>query len=189
MMTPTHLLVGAAAFARPGEYQRNRAVLIGALLPDLSIFVLYFWGRAIAGYPARHVWREVYWQEPWQTLGAISNSFPLFLAILAIGWWLKRPVILAFAGAALLHLACDLPLHVLDAHRHFWPISDWRFQSPVSYWDGRFHGRVVRIFEIAFAISLIVLLARRFKGLAVRVLLGAALASYIAVPLYFRLTH
>ena len=186
MMTPTHVLIGVAALARPGKVGRNAAVLTGALLPDLSIFVLFFWGRFIVGLSERQLWREAYWQEPWQTLGAISNSIPLFVLLFVIGWWWRKPVVWALAGAGLLHLACDLPLHVLDAHQHFWPVSDWRFQSPVSYWDNRFHGRIVRVFEVGLAVVLIVALARRFEGVMTRALLALALASYVAVPVYFR---
>ena len=31
----------------------------------------------------------------------------------------------------LLHVFGDLPLHHDDGHRHFFPFSDWRFESPV----------------------------------------------------------
>ena len=53
MNTSTHLLIGAAALARrdPDGSQRwrNRAIVVGALLPDAAIFVLFGWARGIAG--------------------------------------------------------------------------------------------------------------------------------------------
>ncbi len=187
MMTPTHVLIGAAAFARPGDRRRNLAAIFGALLPDLSIFVLFGWGRFVKGVSEHQLWRELYWQEPWQTLGAISNSAPLYAGLLLLGWWRAWPLVWVLGGAALLHVACDLPLHALDAHVHFWPFTDWRFHSPLSYWDNSFHGAIVRVFEGTFAVILIGLLAWRFKSVGVRLLLALALLSYVGVPLYFRL--
>ncbi len=45
MNTPTHLLIGAAALARPADdaagLWRNAAVLLGALVADARIFISY----------------------------------------------------------------------------------------------------------------------------------------------------
>jgi len=134
-MTQTHLVIAAALLAKPGAPARNRAAIVGALLPDLSIFVLFGWAVA-TGIPQETLWRETYWTEPWQTLGAISNSAPLW-GLIAVGLraltgtWLTVTTVLPLA--ALTHIAGDFPLHNGDAHQHVWPVSDWRFHSPVSY--------------------------------------------------------
>ncbi|MEO1264353.1 MAG: hypothetical protein AAFV26_01455, partial [Pseudomonadota bacterium] len=104
MNTPTHLLVAAAALAKRDAPVRNTAVVVAAVLPDLSIFVLYFWARIVEGLPSREIWRNVYWQEPWQTLSAISNSIPLWLLVCVAGLLLRRPVVAVVGGAALLHV-------------------------------------------------------------------------------------
>lgn len=83
-------------------------------------------------------------------------------------------LLLVFALSGLLHLAGDLPLHAEDAHRHLWPLSDWRFISPVSYWDPAHYGRIAAPIEALFAAGLIVLLWRRFAGLIPRLALGLA---------------
>lgn len=186
MNTPTHLLVGASLFARPGESARNAAVLAGALLPDLAIYVLWGGARA-AGYSEAAVWSVLYPDALWQTLITIGNSAPLYAAIGVIGAVLRRPAVRLFALAALAHLALDFPVHAGDAHAHFWPISDWRFESPLSYWNPRHHGEIVRLVEMAFAVGLVGLLWRRFESRVVRAALCAALALYLAVPAYFML--
>ncbi|MEL7173895.1 MAG: hypothetical protein AAFN05_13140, partial [Pseudomonadota bacterium] len=84
MNTATHLLTAVAVLARPGRPGRNTAVVAGALLPDAWIFGFWGWHRA-QGVPELRLWRELYWQEPWQTVGAIANSAPLGLAILVAG--------------------------------------------------------------------------------------------------------
>lgn len=188
MNTPTHLLVGAAAFARPGQRRINTATLAGALIPDLSIFVLYLWSRVVEGEPAWRVWRVIYWSEPWQTISAISNSAPLWAFFTAAGLVARVPWIAVLGGAALLHVTLDFPVHSQDAHQHFWPLSEWRFNSPISYWDDANFGSYVAILEVALCLSLILVLIRRFPAPWVRVALGLALVSYAAVPAYFWLT-
>ena len=58
-------------------------------------------------------------------------------------------------AAALLHLTFDLPFHHDDDHPHFWPFSDWRFTSPLSYWDPAHDGRVIALAEVGLAVVLI----------------------------------
>jgi hypothetical protein len=187
MMTPTHLVIGAAALARSGEPLRNALVVAGALLPDLSIYVLFAWSRGVLGVSEHEVWDVLYWQEPWQMLSALSNSFPLWGGALVLGLALRSPFLAAFAGAGLLHLMSDLPVHNADAHVHFWPFTDWRFHSPFSYWDRDHYGGIVSLVELLLMLVLIAVLWRRFRAIWVRALLGVAVVSFIAVPLYFRL--
>lgn len=192
MNTPTHLLIGAAVLARPAEDTagrwRNLAILAGALVADAAIYLLFAWARLYRGISERTLWSEIYWQEPWQTLVAIGNSVPLYLCLLLFGLWARNRIAIVFAAAALLHLAFDLPFHHDDAHPHFWPLSDWRFRSPLSYWDPAHYGALVSLAEVALAIALIVFLWRRFRSRSVRAALVLAFASYVAVPAYFTLT-
>lgn len=188
MMTPTHLLVGAAALTRPGAARRNMAVLAGALWPDFNIYYLFVWSK-LKGIPESELWNQVYWQEPWQTWSAICNSVPIFLVLLAVGLFQKWELVTVFALAALLHVAGDFPVHNSDAHMHFWPLTDWRFHSPLSYWDSNHYGGYFALFELAFSVVLMVVLWRRFASLWVRVPLGLALVSYVAVPIYFGMMH
>ncbi len=191
MNTPTHLLIGATILARKGEgravSQRNWTVLVGSLLPDAAIFLLFGWARWVKGASEEELWSRIYWTEPWQGLIAIFNSVPLFCALALLGLILRQPLVVLLSLAALLHLAFDLPFHHDDAHPHFWPFTDWRFHSPVSYWDERYHGGWVSMVEAGLAIGLIVILWRRFESQAVRAALMAALVSYAAVPAYFNL--
>ena len=92
--------------------------------------------------------------------------------------------IMFFSLAALTHLAGDLPVHVEDAHQHLWPLSDWKFISPISYWDPDHHGRIFMIFETVAGAMLSVVLYRRFNNWLVRVPLVVLCATYFAVPAY-----
>ena len=191
MNTPTHLLIGAAVLARKGDDKgarwRNWAILAGALLPDAAIFILFGWARIVQGASEQELWSKIYWSAPWQSLMAIFNSAPLYTAVVLIGVAARQTWLALIGLAALLHLAFDLPFHHDDAHAHFWPFTDWRFRSPLSYWDDNHHGDWVSLAEIALSIGLIWFLWQRFEVRTVRIALVVALASYVAVPLYFNL--
>ena len=198
-------------FCRPGWTKRNAAVLAGAFAPDLGVYGLFAWSK-VAGVPEAEVWRGIYFSEPMQTVQAVFNSVPLYAMLLIAGMALLAPagrrvaaggpdlpkpdwrgfvgsrsLLGLFALAALVHLAGDLPLHADDAHRHFWPLADWRFHSPVSYWDRDHYGGVFSIIEATLGVVLAVVLFRRFHAWWVRALCVLAILTYVAVPIYFTL--
>ena len=172
MNTVTHIIVSSAALSREQAPRRNWAVIAGALIPDFSIYVMSAWAIA-TGQMNEQLWQVTYWQEPWQILGAITNSVPLALLLLAIGLWRNSAVLSVLAGAMLIHAGLDFPLHADDAHRHFWPVTDWRFHSPVSYWDPDYHGFWGGLLDCAVLFAGIAVLWLRFSALWVRILLGA----------------
>ena len=180
MNTIAHVIVASAAFSRPNAPKRNLAVAVGAIVPDASMFVFFAWSR-LQGWSGNETWNVRYWMEPWQTLSAISNSFVLFTALLALAIWRKWTLVGLIAAAALTHLALDFPLHADDAHRHLWPVTDWRFKSPVSYWDTAANGQWGAGIETAVVLAATVLIWRRFTGLATRSLLAVLLALQIAL--------
>lgn len=168
MNTPTHLLVGTAAFGRPLKPGTYGAALAGAIMPDLSLYLMVAYAIQVMGIPAQVVFRDYYYSDAWQAVFAVDNSFILWGGLLAIALWRKMPRVLAFAGGGLLHLAMDFPLHSHDARRHFWPVSDWVFHSPVSYWDGQAHADIVGPIALALAVLCAVLLFRRFSSWWIR---------------------
>ncbi len=189
MNTQTHLLLAAAILAKPDRRSRNTAVIADALAPDLAIYTLFAWSKVV-GIPERRVWNELYFATPWSDAVTVGNSAPLFLALLLGGlvvarFWRAGLLVAFFAGAALIHIASDLPVHVADAHAHLWPLSDWRFRSPVSYWNPNHNGHLFSIFEAFLGVVLSVVLWRRFSARWVRALLALAILAYLAPPLYF----
>jgi len=184
---------------------RNAAVIVGGLVPDMSILVM--WASAkLSGTPESVIWRDLYWRPEWQSAGAMTNSLPLYLAlaVAAAGFGARlnpmvplvaappdplgqgrgiewHVAILAFSLAAMVHIATDFPVHVFDGHPTFWPFSDWVFQSPVSYWDPRYFGDYLSFIELALAAGLIAILWRRFSSSTVRGILVLAAVSYAAI--------
>jgi len=185
MNTPTHLIVAAALLSKRGKPNCNRAVLLGALAPDFSMFVFYLYVKVFTQATSKEIWGTLYWSEPWQTFGAISNSVPIAVAILVFGLWQKRAAVTVFAGAMLTHAALDFPVHADDAHRHFWPLTDWRYQSPVSYWDPSHHGVIGSSLELILLVIAIIVLWKRFPALWVHGLLMAVGGLYFGMRAYF----
>jgi len=184
MLTTTHILVAGALMARPEQTKKqNLLAFFAGFVPDMSVFVMVLISR-IPGLGVDNMWREpdgLYWQEPWQFFSALSNSIPIYFGLLVVayfmmkragGFMMKRAggwkdlwlVLLIFAGAGLSHVAIDFLVHADDAHKHLWPLTEWRFHSPISYWQDDHHGRLVGVIEAVGAIGLALLLWRRFSS-------------------------
>jgi len=148
MRTPGHAVLNVALFARHAPPAVVVATVAGAVLPDLPIIWLYL-QQKIRGTPTQEIWRVHYQRPFWSNLIHGMHSLPLAAAGLAAGALLGQPVAAAFFASALLHALCDLPVHGVDAHRHFLPFSQRRFTSPLSYWEVRRHARAVTLVEWA----------------------------------------
>ena len=183
MNTPAHTLMAAALFARPGARRRNAALVVGSLIPDVTILWMILWERFINGTDMRTIFNEKYFAPEWHLIFAVPNSIPLFTLGVAAGYALGWPVLWAFCAAALVHVIFDLPLHHDDGHAHFWPFSDWIFASPVSYWDPAHHGMAAGAAEVVLCVVLGVILWRRFSGVPARLLIAFGVALELSVPL------
>lgn len=144
MHTPGHVLLNVAVLGSIVGHER--AVVAGAIVPDLPIVILYLRER-LRGTPDDIIWSVAYQRRGWLALIHGAHSLPLsLLAVLISALW-HAPGLTAFFLSMAAHALCDLPLHVHDAHRHFFPFSEFRFRSPISYWDPRYHGRTWSLIE------------------------------------------
>ena len=189
MNSPTHSLIALAALAKQGQSRRNWAVFLGALIPDAVIYLWAPYQAFIKQESWPEIWNTLYFEPPMQNLIAYVNSVPIYGA-LGIAGYLGRgklwgQLCLVFSLAALLHIAFDLPVHNHDAYRHFWPLSDWRFYSPLSYYETAHHARWVSLVEAGIAAVCIVVLWRRFAQRWVKVVLSALALLYVLVQFVF----
>lgn len=146
---------------------------------------MVFWNRFIRGMTFGEIFGEQYFNSYWQSVFAIDNSIPLWALILAIALAFRLTALLAFSGAGLLHLLFDFPLHHDDGRAHFWPFSDWIFESPLSYWDSNHFGGIVGPIEGIVSFILLVVLWRRFSGLLAKCLiLGAGVLECVPTILF-----
>ena len=176
MNTPAHLLIGAAAFGRKDKAGTTTAAYLGAFAPDASLYLMVAVSLWIMGIPAETVFRDLYYSAHWQAVFAVDNSFVLWGFGLAVAIAAKSTRGVAFAAAGLLHLALDFPLHTHDARMHFWPVSTWVFESPVSYWDRSAHAGLVGPIEVLLSCVAAIVLWRRFGALWVKGFVALVLA-------------
>lgn len=183
MYTPTHLIFGVAAFGRADARHVTAAALCGALIPDLSLYLLAGTHLLILGTDPQVVFGQMYYSDAWQSIFRIDNSFVVWGVVLGLGVALRRAWMIALAGAALLHIGLDFPFHHDDGRAHFWPISTWVFESPVSYWDPAHYGSILTPLELLASWAACIWLWLRFNGRAMRglIVLFALLQSPVAV--------
>lgn len=173
MMTPSHLIIGAAAAraARRRVPVSPAGVWAGSVAPDVALFVLsvgtglYFAvteGRPVTGLHA-FMFDELFFRNPWWI--ALHNLLhaPLLLGVgIALTWRFRArrgtPGFwwFWFLVAASAHTALDVLTHVDDGPLVLFPLNwEYRFRSAVSYWDPAHFGRVFFWFELALDALLI----------------------------------
>ena len=125
---------------------------VGAALPDLPAIVgtFYFGGFAYLweGWPSVASEAEaIYFTGPFGATGsALHSVVPVVLSLilyrtLKLGRWDKLRVVLWFLLGWLGHTVTDFLTHANDTRPLFWPITNWRWSSPVSYWDDAYYGQ------------------------------------------------
>lgn len=154
-------------------------VLTGAFLPDAPILIFYLYHHRIKGVAQDRLWSDLYWTRPWIDLFHGFHSFVLIGVGLIIALLLQSTAATLFFGSMFLHALADFPLHHKDAHRHFYPLSDWRFLSPVSYWDPARHGAIGGGFELALVIGAAISVGLRVAWLPVQIAVALLAVGYI----------
>lgn len=177
MHTPGHATINLAVLGTAVDPALAMPILAGGILPDVPIVFLYVRERWIRKTPEDRIWADHYQRPFWQNLIHGMHSIPIFGSGLLVALALRSPELAVFFGSMLLHILEDLPVHAIDAHRHFLPFSQWRFISPISYWDPRYHGRSVALIEAVLVLSSAALVWSRY-GTWSRITLGGVIAFY-----------
>ena len=139
----------AARLASPSEASAAAWSASGATLPDLPAITGTVW----LGSRRRRLDRPVLREEVCARRSfsgpdaALHSALPvgvLLLTILLTRGSRQRNLykpLLAFLMGWAGHVLADTLTHAQDARPILWPISGWRFRSPVSYWERSHHAR------------------------------------------------
>ncbi len=189
MNTQSHIFMGAYFFGKGAPLAATIGA-IGGALPDLPMISIVIFLKA-TGHSGEEIFETLYWQDWWQITNAIGHSFFLWAGLLLIALLLRTSatefwsLAAVFAASGLLHCCIDFCVHREDAHMHFWPLTRYKFVSPVSYYDPLHYGHYFSLFEAGLGLYLSWGLFRQFSNLLVRALLLIAALLYVAVPAYF----
>lgn len=154
MRTYSHALLTRAATRRFGR-QPAAAATLGATLPDLPALAGAAWllvrhsGRFSRASFENDVCGRSFFARP----DAALHSALIPAAALALYGTLRSPspdrdraalfFLLGWAG----HIASDAMTHARDARPLLWPLSDRRFESPVSYRERDRHATLFTVLE------------------------------------------
>lgn len=162
-----------------------RAGAIGAVLPDLPAIVgvayLSARRRELPGVGMSHdelherFLDAVYSTGPFFTAGSLLHSLVPAATVLAVYLLFfrrrdPRRVVLWFVLGWAAHGLTDLLTHAHDGWPPLWPLSGWRWQSPVSYWDPEYYGQEFALLEhgALLLVILLILVSRRFGASKLR---------------------
>ena len=165
MNTPSHWLMTIAA-GKLIPWAKNCprwALALGSVAPDLPLYFLSFGGiyyfRNILGWENkrvfRHIFGNLYFNDPaWIGLHNFLHSPLMLIILLGLSVMIKhrRPRLgrwlCFFLGACMLHSIVDVLTHHDDGPVLFFPVNwQYRFSSPVSYWDRSHFGGPFMVFE------------------------------------------
>lgn len=164
MNTPTHCLINwtVAKSLRVKSFPKS-AVLLGSIAPDIPLYFLsfsgMFWFRFVQGWEwpqiGKHMYGTLFYQDPiWISLHNLLHSpLVLLVGLACFYFFLSKQQFRAswfvwFLASCLLHTIVDIPVHHDDGPLVFWPLNwNYRFASPISYWDPNHFGRPTMIFE------------------------------------------
>ena len=147
MNTPAHVIFSLSLLGRTRAARFALPITAGALLPDVLMVLFYIYEKML-GVPEHIIWHQHYFLPHWQTVFDLPNSFPLIAIGAIIAWRIRSAAWICLFASMSVHCILDLLVHHDDGHRHFFPLSDFRFQSPVSYWDPAHYGGIVSVLEV-----------------------------------------
>jgi hypothetical protein len=146
MTTPTHAILNLFLLYKKSDPSIGKYIFVGSILPDIPTF-LFFPLMLALGKSGREIWDVTYFEQSWQVLWSVSHSlwiWPLCLLVSIVSKWKKLQY---FFGSMILHIIVDFCVHASDAYSHFWPFNNWRFYSPISYYEPSHYGDVVSFLE------------------------------------------
>lgn len=185
MISITHTLFALAVLTKKDQPIRNRAVFWGSVIPDAFIYFVALGWMVFMDEPMQRLWDEVYFDQPMQSIASALNSIPIYTFLAGLGYIFRATkiggILLFFSLAVLLHIALDFPVHAHDAYAHFLPLTDWKFHSPLSYWESHLHAHWVGVVETGIALVSAWIIHKRFDKPWITILMTVLAVLYLAM--------
>jgi len=194
MITPSHVIYSWALAEKTAQHNKKRtlAFILGAIFPDTPTYLFFIICGLILGYSGQVMWDDMYFHSGWAIPITLTHSFILWPLLIGIATYAGWKFLRWFSISALFHAMVDFCIHTDDAYRHFWPVSDWKFHSPISYYNPSEYGIYVGAFDSLLVLGLLTYLHTIYRG-KWRILIIASGVLYavrlIAVPIVIMLHH
>lgn len=166
MRTFSHALI-TTVLGKSARLKRGGLVafVLGSVLPDAPVGVLMV--LALLENPnmqeAMDIMDRAFYSDPvWIALHNTPHSLVAMGVLSVLGYALRRRRwgrwLLWYAAGSVLHIVIDVATHAGDGPMFLYPLSGYRFESPVSYWDPAYYGRAFTVFEYLLDAVLLVYL-------------------------------
>lgn len=188
MITPAHALFNLLVQSRARRPREIWPILVGAVLPDAGLMVFYGYYYWWLHTPQSAIWSIHYYSPAWQAVFDVPHAFPVIGVALIAAYAMRSRWLTVMLTSMALHALADLALHHSDAHRHFFPLSNWRFHSPVSYWDPAHYGHYFLFVELLMAGVATVVLMRRHREPWARATVAVVALTFVGFIAYANLT-
>ncbi len=161
MKTYSHAFLTYGA-SRLANRNAPRKAALGATLPDapMALGAMWLWTKR-SKFSRSDFDDEVCGRSLFREPDAALHSA---LVVAASAMFVKRALrgknsafVLGWAG----HVIADFLTHGKDARPILWPLSNWKFESPVSYREKERHGRTFTVIEHAAIVAVVALLASK----------------------------
>lgn len=182
MITPSHMIYSwtfAKATDRQPNPLRTLALVSGAFIPDIPTYCFFLVHTVILGTSQQMMWDTLYFNSAWSPFITLSHSLLLWPVLLLFATLAKQQLVQLFAASALVHIILDFFVHHDDAYRHFWPLSDWKFFSPLSYYDPQYYGNWVSTIDSVIIIALLLWLWTVYTSKRARVGIAFIILLYV----------
>ncbi len=184
MTTPFHIVSGLTVFGRKHKPENNFWILAGSLAPDFVVLIFTAW-VLFMGIPLEEAWDTYYFSDQMQPFFNLTHSFILWILVFLFAYLFKKLKVVYFSLAGILHITLDLLVHHTDAYAHFYPISNWRFRSPVSYYEPGYYGNWISLVDIILFAIFSILIFRKLNSKWSRRVLVVLSSIYLILSLVF----
>ena len=173
MITSSHIIYSWALAKKTGGLDPNKpkqtrgrtlAFVLGALLPDSPTYLFFIVYGLILGYSGEVMWDDMYFNSGWSIPITLTHSFIIWPILIASATFFEWKFVRWFSISALFHVIVDFWVHTEDAYRHFYPVSNWKFHSPISYWNPSEYGLYVSAFDSLVVLGLLTYLYTKYTG-------------------------
>lgn len=180
MISTSHAIYNLALLRQKGDSAVTKAIIAGALVPDLLTYIFFIVTYFIMGYSMSEIWDHLYFNSGWTTYITLTHSLWIWPLGLLTAYIYKKRWAMYFFLSGTTHILFDFFVHTDDAYAHFWPFTDWKFNSGVSYWNPAEYGNIVGMLDSIVILGLLVYLYRTTESKYVRWAFISLMVVYIA---------